>query len=158
MRYKYSDNKKLIINTTRKYNNNHLGLKPNGFWYAYGPKWEQFITNDYTNFKQKKPYKYNINISKKYFTTNLNAIKQNKILILKSMNDITNFISKYIVKQKEFDRINLNKLINDFSGIEIRYIPRKIIKTNYKLYTWLLTFDTPSGCIWNFNDITIELT
>lgn len=46
IRYKYSDNKNLVINTNQKYNNNHLGLKPNGFWYAYGTKWQQFINED----------------------------------------------------------------------------------------------------------------
>lgn len=119
---------------------------------------EQNGNNLLMKTKQHNPYKYNITISKKYFTTNLNDIKQNKILILKYMSDITNFISKYVVKKKEFDMINLDKLINDFSSIEIRYIPRNIIKTNYKLYNWLLTIDIPFGCIWNFNDIIIELT
>jgi len=173
LRYKYNSNPQLELNTKKIYKNG-LGFKSNGFWYAYGKKWVKYISANYSDFIKDKPYKYNISINTQSYTKNLNNIKNNKILILNSMKDIDNFMVKYVVVVKVKNKnnfsindkynfmhlLNWNKVSNDFSGIEIRYLPTKKFIDNYETpkYLWLDILDAPSGCIWNFTNIHITIT
>lgn len=177
LRYKYNSKPDLILNSNKVYNN-ITTFKPNGFWYAYGKKWEKYVSSEYSSFIKDKHYKYNIIINKQYYTKKLNDVKNNKILVLNSMKDIDNFMEKYIIIKKYKQKLkipinenlnekynlmyllNWNKVSNDFSGIEIRYLPTKKFIDNYETpkYLWLDLLDAPSGCIWDLQNIQIIIT
>jgi len=170
LRYKYNSKPNLILNTKRIYQTG-LGFKPNGFWYGYGKDWEKFLMNEWENFRKKNPYKYNISIPIKYYTTKLTDIGKGKILVLDSMKDIDAFMKKYSSEMnsnngQKFIITDWKKVSNDFSGIEIRKLPdsKILYKINTKTgllenkYMWIRMLDGPSGCIWNFKNIDIDIT
>lgn len=170
LRYKYNSKPNLVLNSKRIYQTG-LGFKPNGFWYGYGKDWEKFLMDEWKNFRKKNPYKYNISIPTKYYTTKLTDMGKDKILVLDSLKNIDAFMDKYSSEYKGQDNVlyiitDWKKVSNDFSGIEIRKLPdSKILnKINTKTgllekkYMWLRMLDGPSGCIWNFKNIDIVIT
>lgn len=149
-------------------------LKPIGLWYAIGDSWYKFW---YKNHLEMKNLPKNLNIFKlailkNSFTNDIKNPNPNKILRIKTNDDVKLFTKLYSMKpfkkrtildSKEnvyFDHntIDWQKVAKKFGGIEFNpYIHQVInpIKNGAKkiIITWYTAVDLPSGCIWNLKPI-----
>ncbi len=149
-------------------------FKPIGLWYAIGDSWYKFW---YKNHLEMKNLPKNLNIfklaiCKNSFTSDIKNPDPNKILRIKTNDDVKLFTKLYrmkpykkqtILDSKEnvyFDHntIDWQKVAKKFGGIEFNpYIHQVIkpIKNGAKkiIITWYTTVDIPSGCIWNLKPI-----
>lgn len=130
------------INTSRTYTQPSSNPnKPNGIWYAFGFKWfETIINNDMDRelFLGRSPEIYRIK--------NINGAN------IKFLNrdNIAAFQNKYGNNQ---NRIDWQKVADDFDGIELKFDPESLSAT----YRWLSGWDIQSGCIWrNASNIGLE--
>jgi hypothetical protein len=155
-RNKISNSKK--INLNEKFTNK-TAQKPSGIWYACSKSWFNWIIKqDIPEWFHKYIHKISLN---KGVLTNINNKDPNKLLIIKNTKDFDLFNKAYGVLLPTYMRskgyhnyyINWKKVSMDFAGIEI--CPYLI---NRKKYSWYLTWDVASGCIWNtsiINDTSI---
>lgn len=138
----------------KKYNN-HINIKPDGFWYNIK---DSYFKNPTTNFGD---YFYEIVLKSKSLSNILNEDK-NKILSINNIVDIDIFNKKYNKRTKGeygiFTYIDWGLVSNNYGGFEIKNYEKilKVLrkeKTNFNKYSWLYTFDFSSGCVWNLNII-----
>lgn len=135
-------------------------LKPMGLWYAKNDIWINW-SKKHTNIDYKYFYSLVIN------HTNLQNPDKTKILLIKTMKDLTNFTIKYgykhIDKMSNVILIKWSLVEKDFGGVEIKNIKHVIIinnklKKHFELddeitIFWNYMFDIDSGCVWNSNSI-----
>ena len=129
-----------------------------GKWYSIKHYWAGFwYEDDWKNeneFKMpQKKHLFELKF-KKNSLTNLQNPSFDKILVLKTKKDLILFCKKYMIEEPVFinyweaAKIDWNKVITDFGGIEIRVLlSYKIIEGKYT--SWYQSWDCPSGCIWN---------
>jgi len=144
-------NKKFNLNLNYQYKQKKFDLKPRGFWYQiknYLFKWGEF---DWGN------YIYEVKI-KTNRLTNFNQKDKNKILVIRDIDDLIKFDKKYGIKCSNMGFISWSNVENNYGGIEIKNY-EKILKDIGKIknyddkYTWFLSIDFSSGCIWNLDII-----
>lgn len=130
------------INTSRSYTQPSSNPnKPNGIWYAFGFEWFETIINNDMNresFLGTSPEIYKIN--------NINGAN------IKFLNrdNIAEFQNEYGNNQ---NRVDWQKVADDFDGIELQFDPESLKAT----YRWLSGWDIKSGCIWrNASSIGLE--
>lgn len=138
--------------------------KPNGLWYGFGDEWIYFAKHGFFDgsnhsFKKKK-YGYKI------------YLNMEKIIVLRTKNDVDNFVDRYLRKipaayyiyddnQYSIDWAGVSE---DYSGIEIPSYrelgmrswgdPFENSQKNVKRYSWLNPWDVSSGCIWKSNGVS----
>jgi hypothetical protein len=167
-----------VINTKEYKYKQFETIKPRGIYYAKNLQWLNFVINEmgYKGIKitkkfvkikknieqiyEKKLYKYNWYL---YNVIIPNDIKiylddkpnRNKILVIKSFNDVKKITSLYC--NAKYSTLWWSEISKYYGGIELcnyketinemfGYHDANII---YKKYTWYMTFDVDGGCIWN---------
>jgi hypothetical protein len=161
--------------------NNPSIFKPLGLWYAIGDSWYKYWYRNHLEMKNlpKNLNIFKLSIHKNSFITDIKNPNPNKILRIKTNDDVKLFTKLYRMKPykklhfpeliindwKErkniyFDDNNIDwqKVAKKFGGIEFNpYIHQVIepIKDGKKqiLIMWYNTIDVPSGCIWNLRTI-----
>jgi hypothetical protein len=166
--------KEIDLNKTYDQKDNLSIFKPIGLWYAIGDSWYKFW---YKNHLEMKNLPKNINIfklsiRKNSFTTDIKNPNPNKILRIKTNDDVKLLTKLYRIKPyKKLTILDSNKNIyfdyniidwknfsKKFGGIEFNpYIHQVLnpVKNGKKgiIITWYSTVDIPSGCIWNLKPI-----
>ena len=163
-----------------KYKKNMKYFKPSGLWYSIKHYWLEnlrldmdYDAIDYTQNNPEQEY----NITNKYIyeilikrndITDLNNPNKDKLLILKTHNDLINFTKKYLQQKKTKNELKLEKIWSktneidwykvstDYEGIEIpKFIKKSHVLYQKKYYNtgWYYGWDVPSGVIWNINVI-----
>ena len=130
------------LKNKRNYND---WFKPHGFWYSCGKQWINFYIDGFDD--DLCCYLYKIKIED--LTTDLNNIKNHKILVVNSKNRLDNFGKKYRIRSQKMWLINWSLVYKDFDGIE--FCPY-FNKANSK-YIFYSSLDIASGCIWNIDKI-----
>ena len=149
-------------------------FKPLGLWYAIGDSWYKFWYKNHLEMKNlpKNLNIFKLSIRKNSFTTDIKNPDPNKILRIKTNDDVKLFTKLYRMKpykklslldSKEnvyfdYNTIDWQKVAKKFGGIEFNpYIHQAInpIKNGKKtiMIMWYYTVDIPSGCIWNLKPI-----
>ena len=149
-------------------------FKPIGLWYTFGDSWYKFWYKNHLEMKNlpKNLNIFKLSIRKNSFTNDIKNPNPNKILRIKTNDDVKLFTKLYrmkpykkrtILDSKEnvyFDHntIDWQKVAKKFGGIEFNpYIHQVInpIKNGEKkiIIIWYTTVDLPSGCIWNLKPI-----
>jgi len=97
--------------------------KPKGIWYSSNQWIKHNIQFNYSEtHKYMCCFIYKISLNKKNITTNINDKTKSKILAIKTIKKLDEFIKKYEYKNpKPFYNINWNLVSKDFKGIE--FIP-----------------------------------
>ena len=130
-----------------------------GKWYSIKHHWVKFwadIESDEDEDKDEyeiKTHLYELKL-KQTSLTNLKNPDFNKILVLKTKKDLVSFGKKYGVNKPNNDtdifflKLNWNKIVKDFGGIEITVSQTSNIRRHPDT-SWYSDWDIPSGCIWN---------
>jgi len=145
-------------------------FKPTGLWYAPNKIWLDFAKEHLSDsFKKRTKYIY---IVKPIYTT-FTEKDSEKVLQIKDLETFDNFTIKYGKQNKTgySNRILIDwqKVEKDYGGIEVipflktradfNYPNGRKLFNNFKLnkessvFTWLNSWDIPSGCIWNANAV-----
>lgn len=129
-----------VIIKSAKYGQNpesHTFDKPNGFWYALGDEWGQYLkTHDKERYTS---YDYIASIDIDYAD----------ILKINSSQKLEDFHKNYSVKRNFNPAIDWKKVSEDYKGIEI--IP---YRPEFRhIYLWYNVWDLASGCIWDLSAI-----
>jgi hypothetical protein len=167
--------KEINLNQTFDQKDNQVPFKPLGLWYSIRDSYMKFI-----NFKQKfdkdsiLPKNLNIfklNIYPNRLTTDIKNPNPNKILQLKTYDDVKLFNriykTEYYKKPKKgkesdilfhFIWIDWVKVAKDFGGIEFHPyigIHTKLFDEQKKkeVFLWYSQIEYDSGCIWNLKNI-----
>jgi hypothetical protein len=167
--------KEINLNQTFDQKDNQVPFKPLGLWYSIRDSYIKFI-----NFKQKfdndSILPKNLNIFKltiypKHLTTDIKNPNPNKILQLKTYDDVKLFNKIYKTdyykkpkKSKDSDIlfhfiwIDWVKVAKDFGGIEFHPyigIHTKLFDEQKKkeVFLWYSQIEYDSGCIWNLKNI-----
>ena len=167
--------KEINLDNSYDQKDNQVPFKPLGLWYAIGDSYIKFI-----NFKQKfdkdsiLPKNLNffkLNIYPKHLTTDIKNPDPNKILQLKTYDDVKLFNkiykTDYYKKPKKakdsnilfhFIWIDWVKVAKDFGGIEFHPyigIHTKLFDEQKKkeVFLWYSQIEYDSGCIWNLENI-----
>ena len=74
---------------------NNIFGKPNGLWYGFGNAWVRFLKYD---MPEEGPYSFS---SKKYAYKIYPNFE--KIIVLRTMDDLDNFIDKYLNTKSDFE-------------------------------------------------------
>jgi hypothetical protein len=154
--------------------NNPNPLKPLGLWYAIGDSWYKHWYRNHLEMKNlpKNLNIFKLSIHKNSFTTDVKNPDPNKILRIKTNDDVKLFTKLYRMKpykklslldNKEnvyfdYNIIDWQKVAKKFGGIEfnpyIHQVIDPIINGKIKIIMiWYTTVDVPSGCIWNLKNI-----
>ena len=154
--------------------NNPSIFKPLGLWYAIGDSWYKYWYRNHLEMKNlpKNLNIFKLSIHKNSFTSDIKNPDPNKILRIKTNDDIKLFTKLYRMKPYkkltildseknvylDHNTINWQKVTKKFGGIEFNpFIYQFIdpIKNGNKgiIITWYTTVDIPSGCIWNLKNI-----
>ena len=125
--------------------------KPVGLWYGFGDSWIEFLKYEmemsYKDLKAKHAYKIYPNFD--------------RIITLKTEDDITNFTKKYHMDPNGVEHmaffpnndINWVKVSQDYDGVEIPDYYNVKLMSDDPFYSWLYLWDVDSGCIWNASGI-----
>lgn len=119
-------------------NKYELDDKPKGFWYSCEHEWLNWVRIEMPDREEEHYYDVQLDYS--------------KILIIDTFDKFKEFDTKYGVTQSSSygDRyINWKKVSQDYSGIEICPYQYRAKNSMYLEYTWYITWDIASGCIWN---------
>lgn len=157
MEYIHASHKK-IKNLYNVEQSKEVGFKPSGLWYANKYEWKVWAKD---NMDVKYKYFYKIKVRH----TTLDKYDKNKVLLIKTKKDFTNFTIKYgkeikLNTETNMVLINWKKVAEDFGGIEIRNNQNKLkssddmidklkLNTKKKHLLWSVTIDVDSGCVWN---------
>ena len=114
--------------------------KPKGFWYDCDNEWSNWVEDNMPEWKGEHVYSIKLDHS--------------KMLVIRNLKDLEGFTEKY-QSNKEFGMINWRRVAADFSGIEICPYIRKA-RLDREKYSWYMTWDVASGCIWKKDIIDIE--
>jgi len=119
------------------------GFKPIGLWYGIGNSWHEWCRSEMPDWI--KPYNHQI------------YVKEEALLILKSVKEIKEFTIEYGIPQKFqgmnlFQSIDWKKVAAKHCGIEINPFQHSI-HLDMSL-SWYYGWDCSSGCIWHHNAIT----
>ncbi len=154
--------------------NNPSIFKPLGLWYAIGDSWYKYWYKNHLEMKNlpKNLNIFKLSIRKNSFTTDIKNPDPNKILRIKTNDDVKLFTKLYRMKPYkkrtildseknvylDHNTIDWQKVTKKFGGIEFNpFIYQFIdpIKNGKKriIITWYTTVDIPSGCIWNLKPI-----
>jgi len=158
------------INKLKNTNKQRKDFKPNGLWYSTNNNWNKYAIDNMYN--QLHTYFYKLKI----IHTTINKLDKNKILLIKTKKDYTNFIIEYgnelKIKNSQdvcFIIINWRRVAQNFGGIELKNLENlkkshtfllnhfnsnSKIKKN-KIISPLNLFDIDSGCIWNIQTIKL---
>ena len=123
-----------------------LHKKPNGFWYAFGNEWTDYVNSVGGGFESQ----YNW-----YYKVDVNSCKLRK---LNSEKDIIEFTKEYTkfdgTKESEFHTffVDWSIVAKDYDGIEVFPFPKKLMPEA----KWLKDWDVSSGCIWNTNKVKLK--
>jgi hypothetical protein len=166
--------KEIDLNKIYDQKDNPNQLKPIGLWYAIGDSWYKFWYKNHLKMKNlpKNLNIFKLSIHKNSFITDLKNPDPNKILRIKTNDDVKLFTKLYSMKPYkkltildseknvylDHNIIDWQKVAKKFGGIEFNpYIHQVIdpIKNGKKgiIIIWYTTVDIPSGCIWNFKPI-----
>ena len=156
-------------------------FKPIGLWYAIGDSWYKFWYKN--NLKMKNLPKnlniFKLSIRKNSFTTDIKNPNPNKILRIKTNDDVKLFTKLYSMKPYKkphfpelinYDWKNRKNIYNDDNFIDWQKVSKKFGGIEFNPYThqvikpiqngkkqiriiWYNTIDVPSGCIWNLKPI-----
>ena len=89
-----------------------------------------------------------------------------KIIVLRTMEDLDNFIDKYLNSKPDYEserfgdgyNIDWDRVTQDYSGIEMPTYDnldfRDLWRKDSKRYKWLYNWDVPSGCVWKSDGIS----
>ena len=165
----FLSDKKISLDVLCKLNRGQsVCTKPFGKWYSIRHYWLENLRLkmwhtkiDYSNNTPSRKY----DISGKYlyevvlnYGSFIDIKKKNKdkILIIKNSSDLITFSKKY-GKEKDGDMIiDWCEVSDDYAGIEIPKMYKKLHDAMNKLTTWYYGWDIPSGVIWNF-DVVSEI-
>lgn len=119
--------------------------KPDGFWYGFGNEWIDWTET--VGPERKGEYIYEVHIN------------DSNILQIKDYQQFIAFTKEYKSKKQIIPEIifsiDWSRIEFKYDGIEINpYIDEA--HDEHK-YLWYYTWDVPSGCIWNLNNVKIEL-
>ena len=156
-------------------------FKPIGLWYAIGDSWYKYWYKNHLEMKNlpKNLNIFKLSIRKNSFTTDIKNPDPNKILRIKTNDDVKLFTKLYRMKPykkphfpeliiydlkerkniyHDDNTIDWQKVSKKFGGIEFNPYTHQVIKPikNGKkqiLIMWYNTIDVPSGCIWNLKPI-----
>jgi hypothetical protein len=122
--------------------NQSIGRKPKGFWYACGTGWIRWVRGNMPEWLGKHHYELSLDYS--------------NILKLSGYDDIKNFTEEFGAHPDsgmslESD-IDWPKVASVYSGIEI--CPHNK-KAKYD-FMWYYTWDVASGCVWNSDAIILK--
>lgn len=154
-----SKNNKFLLNKIKQIKNT---IKPIGLYYSYGVEWIKYlidilnikyikITNKYIYYTKINLYK--LIISNSYKINIYKSSNKNKILIIRSFNELFIFHNKY--KYKNNNIINWIKVSNKYGGFGFT---KNYVNIQNKIYInksfnnpllWATSFDVSGGCIWN---------
>jgi len=169
-------NHEIIDITNLQYKQYEHSLKPNGLWYSLYSSWFNHITFQDMDYKIKD-YIHKIDLNENIFT-NLRNPDSNKILQIKTLDDVALFTRKYKTTKGKRKKMNMDpnskiyfnytaidwkKVAKYYGGIEfnpyIKYSSLFFNKKYLEIYIWYNTIDISSGCIWNTKSIikTIKL-
>jgi hypothetical protein len=149
-------------------------FKPEGFWYSIGDSWMSFagmeemfgsqlevesVKFEPISYKLDGLYLYDVVIPPTMFAACDKKTNSEKILVLRSRNDIIAFTNKYKIKNSTF--LDWERITSDYGGFEISdyHGSRTSCKSRFYDYDhdlrykfpWYSTIDCSSGCIWNPN-------
>ena len=154
------DRKNCHLDDHKKYKQ-LFDLKPNGYWYGFRDSWYEFWGSKDENLVCE------VKIKNDAFT-NFEKQENNKILMIKNLDDIKKLNKLYgkIIKdykEKQLRIIEWKVLSKKYGGIEFRNYKKlkeeiKKSKTLKKRrdYSWYLTVDVESGCVWDLDIIEVE--
>ena len=136
------------LNLNQKYSKTDtFSLKPRGLWYSIDKEWIDWCKGNIPNWIKK----YNIELE----------IKEDEILIIKSLEDLENLQSKYKLEVSEslafINYIDWNQVSKDYKGIEFQNywkIKNEIMWCEDCINIFYSSLDCSSGCIWDLSCIT----
>ena len=142
-----------------------IDFKPKkALWYSLGKEWYNFLVYSGTRSLEDR-YLYEIKLKEKIFTT-LDRKEENKILIIRTLEDVKTLTEEYGVLKKykdgtSFTLINYKKMVKDLKikGLEFRNY--KKIKNQLKIldldkYRWYRMIEVASGCLFDTSIVTIK--
>lgn len=135
------------LDLQRDYSTNDTSFKPKGLWYGIRFDWNKYLKKEMGI--STRTYLYEIKFKPKSLATISDPPSTNKILQLKTEEDVRTFYKKYvhIADPKKFT-YSWSKLKTDFGGIEIPNLNMDgIPKMDLVLGTW----DISSGVVWNLS-------
>tara|TARA_R110001592_G_scaffold18816_14_gene77833 strand:- start:29887 stop:30417 length:531 start_codon:yes stop_codon:yes gene_type:complete len=139
-----------------------VNFKPFCYWYSLGDDWYKFWYEEEKMSKVSNQVVCEIKIKRNMFTT-LEKKEKGKILVIDSLEDVHTMNKKYSKKWNgKYKLIDFNQVAKIYSGIEFRNyhkIRKYIYENNLYLsdkYSWYLTVDVNSGCVWNLDIIEVE--
>lgn len=155
-RYNFESRTKLSGNEFNKYINQFtFGYKPSGRWYSIYSAWVSWGEITHGDHIHKITFHPKVHIfwnEFKYSRNNKYKIKE-KILVLRTFEEIKEFTDEYIILYKTHKFIRWKDVAEKCGGVEFRCF--KTIATyirKHKLisrYLWYLTIDVSSGCVWD---------
>ena len=146
-----------------------VNFKPYCYWYSLGDDWYKFWYEKELMGVVRNQVVCEIKIKRNMFTT-LEKKEKGKILVIDSLEDVDEMNKKYskVMKSLSMRLIDFNEVAKTYSGIEFRNYHKinKEIRTNrfkslprnsfLKRYSWYLTIDVNSGCVWDLDIIEVE--
>lgn len=117
-----------------------VGFKPHGLWYGFGSDWKNFLLGNELDL----------------FDTDVElTVDEKSLFIIDSKESLRRFLDPYKQDTKPYSTINWQHLALEYKGVEVRNYWSIIMdfRTSND-YTWLITWDISSGCIWDLTAIT----
>ena len=119
-------------------------MKPLGFWYGFGKNWLLWCKENLPSSLGRYVYRVNIR-------------NESKLLKIKNVKELIEFDNVYRNENQEekiSDTINWYAVSKNYNGIEINPI---LNSSKYVDYLWCSSWDIASGCLWNVDNVELEL-
>jgi hypothetical protein len=117
-------------------------FKPNGMWYAMDYRWQAWCDeHDAWRFANYR-YVYAL------------AVDTSKVCVLDDVKPAMAFHWKYgYSREGNFKAIDWEKVMADYSGIEVRNYDELNLACSFRSVIWLRNWDVNSGCIWDLSAV-----